>query len=265
MALVLTQNPQLRHSSVQAEEHPEGARVVHAHLHPHVGAVVAEDDLPFLVDQEAQDVAALQRRRHAAHGPELLSVHQSLWVVRQVAGAQHRWVAGGHAVRQGARAHRAGLGDLDEDGLSGAQGPVGEDQRPFLPGVLRPGHCLLVQRLDVGAAQLVEVQVALQGRRQQGGLLRVQGILGNGAGGGGGRRGQVQRVAVRVGGASVLLLQVEIAQADGEAGVVGLAPQGGGAHRGEGAWAQAVRRNDLTVCKTETGTQREGEQQLNTD
>ncbi len=52
--------------------------------------------------------------------------------------------------------------------------------------MLRPCHGLLVQRLNVGTAQLVEVEVALQGGRQQRGLLRVEGVLGYGAGGGGG-------------------------------------------------------------------------------
>lgn len=37
---------------MKTEEHPEGAGVVHAHLHAHIGAIVAEDDLPLLVDQE---------------------------------------------------------------------------------------------------------------------------------------------------------------------------------------------------------------------
>lgn len=112
-------------------------------------------------------------------------------------------------------------------------------------------HRLLVQRLDVGAAQLVEVEVALQGGGQQRGLLGVEGILWYGAGGGGGGRGEVEGVAVgvSVSGAPVFLLQVEVAQADGQTGVVSFAPQGGGAHRGEGAWAQAVGRNNLAVWK----------------
>lgn len=172
---------------MQTEEHPEWARVVHTHLHPHIGTVVAEDDLPFLVDQETKDVAALQWGRHPAHSPELLPVHQSLWVVGQVAGTQHRGVAGSNPVGQGARARRAGLGDLDEDGLADAQGPVGEDQRTLFSGVLRPCHRLLVQGLDVGTTQLVEVQVALQGRGQQRGLLGVEGVLWDGTGGGGRR------------------------------------------------------------------------------
>ena len=79
----LTQNPQLRDGAVQAEEHPERAGVVHAHLHAHVGGVVAEDDLPLLVDQEAQDVGALEGRGDAAHRPELLPVtHTGLRVSR---------------------------------------------------------------------------------------------------------------------------------------------------------------------------------------
>lgn len=78
-------------------------------------------------------------------------------------------------------------------------------------------HCLLVQRLDVGAAQLMEVEVTLQGGGQERGLLGVEGVLWYGAGGGGRGRGQVEGVAVGVsiGGPSVLLLQVEVTQADG--------------------------------------------------
>ncbi|TNN77852.1 hypothetical protein EYF80_011909 [Liparis tanakae] len=251
-------NPQLSHGPMEPEEHPEWAGVVHAHLHAHIGAVVAEQHLPLLVDQEAQDVAALEQRGDAAHRPELLPVHQSLRVVGQVAGAQHRRVAGRHAVGQRARACRAGLGDLDEDGLPGAQRPVGEDQRAFVARVLGPRHRLLVQRLDVGAAQLVEMEVALQGGGQQGGLLGVEGVLGYGAGGGRGGGGQVEGVAVGVvvAVAAVLLLQVEVTQADGQTGVVRFPPERRGAHRGEGARAEAVGRNNLTVCK-EKETERE--------
>ncbi len=56
-------------------------------------------------------------------------------------------------------------------------------------------------------------------------------------------------VGVIVGGASILLLQVEVTQADRQAGVIGFTPQRGGAHCCEGAWTQAVRRNNLTVWK----------------
>lgn len=186
---MLTENLQLSHSAVQTKEHPEWAGVVHAHLHAHVGAVVAENHLPFLVDQEPQNVTALQGRRYPTHSPELLSVHQRLWVVGQVAGAQHRGVTGGHPVGQGARARRAGLGDLDEDSLSSVQRATGEHQGALLPCVLGPGHRLLVQGLDVGATQLVEAQVALQGGGQQRRLLGVEGVLWYGAGGGGGGGG----------------------------------------------------------------------------
>lgn len=71
---------------MQTEEHPQRSGVVHAHLHAHIGPIVAENNLSFLVHQESQDVPALERRRDPAHGPELLPVHQSLGVVRQVAG-----------------------------------------------------------------------------------------------------------------------------------------------------------------------------------
>lgn len=56
-------------------------------------------------------------------------------------------------------------------------------------------------------------------------------------------------MGVSVSGPPVLLLQVEVAEADGEAGVVGLAAQGRRAHRGEGAEAQAIWRNNFAVCK----------------
>lgn len=97
---MLTQNPQLSHGPVQTKEHPEWARVVHTHLHPHVGTIVAEDDLPFLVDQETQDVTTLEGGGHSAHRPKLLSVHQSFWIVRQVAGTKHCRVTGRHSIRQ---------------------------------------------------------------------------------------------------------------------------------------------------------------------
>jgi len=124
--------------------------------------------------------------------------------------------------------------------------------------VLGPRHRLLVQHLDVGAAQLVEMEVALQGGRQQRGLLGVEGVLGYGAGGGRGGGGQVEGVAlgVVVAVAAVLLLQVEVTQADGQTGVVSFPPERRGAHRSEGAWAEAVGRNNLAVWK-EKETERE--------
>lgn len=72
---MLTQNLQLSHGAVQTKEHPEWTGVVHAHLHAHVGAVVAEDNLPFLVDQESQNVTALERRGYPTDRPELFPVH----------------------------------------------------------------------------------------------------------------------------------------------------------------------------------------------
>lgn len=244
---MLTQNPQLSHSAVQTKEHPEWPRVIHTHLHPHVGTIVAEDDLPFLVDQETQDVTALEGSGHSAHRPKLLPVHQGLWVVRQVAGAKHCRVARSHSVRQRARSRRTGLGDFDEDGLPGVQGPVGEHKGALLSRVLGSRHRLLVQRFDVGAAQLVEMEVALQGGRQQRGLLGVEGVLRDGARRGGRGRSQVEGVAVglSVDGPSVILLQVEVTQTDRQTGVVGFVPQRGGAQRGEGARAEAVGRNNL--------------------
>lgn len=49
--------------------------------------------------------------------------------------------------------------------------------------------------------------------------------------------------------ASIFLPQVEITQADRQSGIVHIMPQGGGAHCGEGAWAEAVGRDNLTACK----------------
>lgn len=117
--------------------------------------------------------------------------------------------------------------------------------------MFRSCHCLFVQCLNVGAPQLVEVEVTLQSGWQERGLLGVEGVLGDGAGGGGRGRGQMESVAVgvAVGSASVLLLQVEVTQADRQAGVICFTSQRGGADCGEGAWAQAVGRDNLTVCK----------------
>lgn len=250
---MLTQNPQLSHSPVQTKEHPERARVIHTHLHAHVGTIVAEDDLPFLVDQETQDVAALQGSGHSAHRPKLLPVHQSLRIVRQVAGAEYCRVTRSHAIRQRARPGWTGLGHFDEDGLPGVQGPVGEHKGALFSRVLGSRHRLLVERFDVGAAQLVEMEVALQGGRQQRGLLGVEGVLRDGARRGGRGRSQVEGVAVglSVDGPSVILRQVEITQADRQTGVVGFVPQRGGAQRGERARTEAVGRNGLAVCKGE--------------
>lgn len=73
-------------------------------------------------------------------------------------------------------------------------------------------------------------------------------------------------MGVIVVGASVLLLQVEVTQADGQAGVVRFTPQGGGAHCGERAWTQAVGRNNLTLWKGRerkgSGNETEREEQL---
>lgn len=54
-------------------------------------------------------------------------------------------------------------------------------------------------------------------------------------------------VRVPVSGASFVLLSVEVAQANGEARVICFTAQRGGADGGEGARAQAVGRNDLTL------------------
>ena len=56
-------------------------------------------------------------------------------------------------------------------------------------------------------------------------------------------------MGVAVGGASILLLYVEVTQADRQARVVCLTPQRRGADCGEGTWAKTVGGNNLTVCK----------------
>lgn len=110
-------------------------------------------------------------------------------------------------------------------------------------------HRLLIQRLDVSATKLVEVEVTLQGGWEQRGLLGVKGILWDGTRRGGRGRGQMEGVTVglSVDGTSIVLLQVEVTQADRQAGVVGLVSERRGAQRGERAWTEAVGRNNLAL------------------
>lgn len=106
--------------------------------------------------------------------------------------------------------------------------------------MLGPGHGLLIQCLDVGTTELVEAQVTLQSRREERGLLGVERILWDGASGQG--WGQAE--------SGLVLLQVQVTQADGQTGCVGLTPQRGRApDRGEGARADTVWRDDFTFCK----------------
>lgn len=233
----LTEDADLRHGSVQAEEHPQRLRGVHAQLHARRGAVVAEVQLAVGVDHQAQDVAAVQGPGHAAHGPELLAVRQGLGAEGQVRWPQRAGVARGdtEGERPGPRAARAR--DLDEDGLGHAHGPAGEDERALVAPVLQARHGLLVQDSHVRpGAQRVEAQVAVELRGQRAAVLRVERVLRDGAAGG--RRGLVALGA----------RHVEVAQAHGEARLVGVAPQGRPPQGGEGARPQAVREHQLAVC-----------------
>lgn len=91
----LTKDADLCDGPVQAEEHPERLWGVHAQLHARRDAVVAEVQLSVGVDHKAEDVAAVQGPGHAAHGPELLAVHQGLGAEGQVGRPQRARVARG--------------------------------------------------------------------------------------------------------------------------------------------------------------------------
>lgn len=232
----LTEEADLRDGAVQAEEHPERLRGVHAQLHAHGGAVVAEVQLAVGVDHQAQDVAAVQRPGRAAHGPELLAVHQGLGAEGQVGRPQRAGVARGDAEGQRAGPRAARARDLDEDGLGHVHGPAGEDERALVAPVLQARHRLLVQDPDVRAgAQRVEAQVAVELRGERAAVLRVERVLRDGAAGA--RRGLV----------ALRRRHVEVAQAHGEARVVGLAPQRRPPQGGEGARPQAVGQHQLAV------------------
>lgn len=86
----------------------------------------------------------------------------------------------------------------------------------------------------MGSPEVVEAEVALQLGRKEVGVLGVEGVLRDGAGGGRHVEG--------------VLLQVEVAQADREARVLCVPPQRGPADGREGAGPQAVERDDFTVC-----------------
>lgn len=74
-------------------------------------------------------------------------------------------------------------------------------------------HRLFVHGLDMGATQLVETQLTFQG----GWEVRVQGILWNGAGRGDGSGWEAE--------SGLVSSQVEVAEADGQAGGLGLTAQ----------------------------------------
>lgn len=233
----LTEQADLRDGPVQTEEHPKGLRGVHAQLHARSGAIVAEVQLALGVDHQAQDVATLQGPGHAAHGPELLAVHQGLGAEGQVRGPQRAGVARGDAKGERAGPGAARARDLDEDGLGHAHRPAGEDERALVAPVLQARHRLLVQDPDVRAgAQRVEAQVAVELRGERAAVLRVERVLRDGA-----ARGLRGLLAFPRG-------HVEVAQAHREARVVGLAPQRRPPQGGEGAGPQAVGQHQLAVC-----------------
>lgn len=226
----LTEDADLRDGPVQAEEHPKRLRGVHAQLHARRGAIVAEVQLTVGVDHQAQDVAAVQGPGHAAHGPELLTVHQCLGAERQVGWPQRAGVARGDAEGERARPCATRTRDLDEDGLGHAHGPAGEDERALVAPILQARHRLLVQDADVCAgAQRVEAQVAVELRRQSVAVLGVERVLRDGAASG--RRGLV----------AVGARHVEVAQAHGEARFLGLTSQRRPPQGGERARPHAVR------------------------
>lgn len=102
--------------------------------------------------------------------------------------------------------------------------------------VTAAGHRLLVHSLDMGATQLVETQLAFQGGWEE----RVQRILRNGAGGGDGSGREAE--------SGLVSSQVEVAEADRQAGGFGLtAKRRGASYCSEGARTETVWRDDLTV------------------
>lgn len=191
--------------------------------------------LTIRIHHKSQDVSALEGHHDSADGPELLSVDQGLGVIGEVAWAQGAGVTGRHPVGQRPCAHSIGLVDFDKNGFVDPKGSVGENQSPLLPGMLQTGHGLVVKDFDVGSPEVVKAEVALQLGGEEVGVLGVEGVLWDGTCGGHHVEG--------------LLLQVEVAQADGEARVLRLPPQRGPADGGEGAGPQAVGRNDFTVCR----------------
>lgn len=204
---------------------------------------MAQVQLTIGIHHKSQDVSALEGHQHSADGPELLSVDQGLGVVGEVAGAQGAGVAGRHPVGERPCAHGVGLVDFDENGFIDPKGSAGEHQSPLLPGMLQAGHGLVIQDFDVGSPEEVEAEVALQLGREQVGVLGVEGVLRDGAGGGRHVEG--------------VLLQVEVTQADREARVLRVPPQRGPPDGREGAGPQAVGRDDFTVCgrkKTKKGS-----------
>lgn len=203
-------------------------------MHAGAGPVVTQVQLAIRIHHKSQDVSALEGHQDSAHGPELLSVNQGLRVIGEVAGPKGTGVAGRHPVGQRSRARSVGLVNLDKNGLIDPKGSAGENQSPLLPGVLQAGHSLVIKDFDVGSPEVVEAEVALELGREEVGVLGIEGVLRDGAGGG-------RHV-------EALLLQVEVTQADREARVLCLPPQRWPADGGEGAGPQAVRRNDFTVC-----------------
>lgn len=83
---------------MKPEEHPERAGVINTGLHASVGAVLTQDQLSILCEQEAQDVSRVDRGGHLTHSPEFFAVHQLLRVRGKLHWAQCGGVTRGHTV-----------------------------------------------------------------------------------------------------------------------------------------------------------------------
>lgn len=226
---------------MQPKEHPERAGVIDTCLHACAGAVLAQDQLSILCEEEAQDISRVERRGHLAHSPEFLAVHQLLWVWGKLHWAQCGGVTRGHTIGQWAWASQAWLAHCDVDGLWEAQWTLGEYQCAFFFVPMTAAcHCLLIHGFKVAAPQLMETQLAFQGSWEE----RVQRILWNGAGAGDGCGWEAESCLVSC--------QVEVTEADGQAGGLCLTSQGWGAsYCSEGTWTETVWRDDLTIWEWE--------------
>jgi hypothetical protein len=78
-----------------------------------------------------------------------------------------------------------------------------------------PGHRVLIEGFDVGTSEWVEVEIAVKERGEQGALLGVEGVLGDGTGGG--AKG-VQALLF------LLVLVAKVTQSDRKARVVWVPP-----------------------------------------
>lgn len=208
-----TQQSNLHDRAMQNEEHPEGLGRVHADLHAGAGTIVTQVQLTIRIHHKSQDVSTLEGHHDSTDGPELLSVNQGLRVIGEVAGAQGAGVTGRDPVGQCPHAHGVGLVDFNKNGFVDPKGSAGENQSPLLPGVFQTGHGLVIKDFDMGAPEVMEAEVTLQLGGEEVGVLGVEGVLWDGTCGGCHMEG--------------LLLQVEVAKANGEACVLCVPPQRG--------------------------------------